>query len=123
MRKARLSGFHRTSIWNDASPGLAEAAVHRPTVSTFVPKSYFDEAFYSNAVAAVVSGMSTLLRNTGPKVFPSVAPQSWDAEVSVFDVLALVLQDDNLAAASTGVLASESPLGLVLEKKGDKIRK
>ena len=67
--------------------------------------------------------MSTLLRNTGPKMFPSVAPQSWDAEVSVFDILALVLRDESLAAASTGVLASESPLALVLETIGDTIRK
>ena len=92
-------------------------------MSALVPRSYFDEAFYSNAVAAVVSGVSTLLRNTSPKVFPSTAPQSWDAEVSVFDVLALMLQDESLAAPSTGVLESESPLALVLKTKGDTIRK
>lgn len=103
--------------------GLAQSAVHRPTVSALVPGSYFNEAFYSNAVAAVVSGVSTLLHTAGPKTFPSGAPQSWDADVSVFDVLALVLQDESLAAASTGVLASESPLALVLQTKGDAIRK
>jgi len=103
--------------------GLAQAAVHQPTMSALIPKSYFDEAFYSNAVAAVVSGMSTLLRNTGPRLFPSVAPKSRDAEVSVFDVLALVLRDESLDAASTGVLTSGSPLALVLKTKGDTIRK
>jgi len=105
-------------------PGLAQVAVHKPTVSSaLVPKSYFDEAFYSSAVAAVVSGMSTLLRNTGPKMFPSVAPKSRDAEVSVFDVLALVLRDESLDAASTGVLASGSPLNFILKGRGDEIRK
>ena len=92
-------------------------------MSVLIPRPYFEEAFYSNAVAAVVSGVSTLLRNTGPKVLPSAAPQSWDAEVSVFDVLALMLQDESLAVPSTGVLELGSPLALVLKTKGDTIRK
>ena len=92
-------------------------------MSALVPRSYFDETFYSNAIAAVVSGVSTLLRDTNPKMFHSVVPHSRDAEVSVFDVLALVLRDESLAASSTGVFESESPLAWVLEKKGDTIRK
>ena len=92
-------------------------------MSAFVPRSYFDEAPYSNAIAAVVSGVSALLRSTGPNTFPSVAPRSRDAEVSVFDVLALMLQDESLAAASTGVLASESPIPFVMKTKGDTIKK
>jgi len=92
-------------------------------VSTLVPGSYFDETFYSNAVAAVVSGVSTLLHNTAPKTFRSVAPQSRDAEVSAFDVLALMLQDESLDPTSTGALASESPLALVLKTQGNTLRK
>lgn len=92
-------------------------------MAPFVPKSYFDEAFYSEAVAAVVSGVSALLRNTAPKMFPPITQQSRDAEVSTFDVLALVLQDESLAATSTGVLGAESPLSSVLETRGDTIRK
>ena len=92
-------------------------------MSALVPRSYFDESFHSSAIAAVVSGVSALLRDTGPKTFPSVTPQSRDVEVSVFDVLALMLQDESLAPASTGVLASESPRALVLQTKGDAIRK
>ena len=92
-------------------------------MAPLVPRSYLDEAFYSNAVAAIVSGVSTLLGSTAPKILPRVAPQSRDAEVSVFDVLALVLQDESLAATSTGVLEAESSLSLVLKTKGDTIRK
>ena len=92
-------------------------------MASLVPESYLDEALYSDAVAAVVSGISTLLPNTGPKMFPEIAPQSRDAEVSVFDVLALVLQDESLAATSTGGLNAQSALPLVLEAKGDTIRK
>jgi len=92
-------------------------------VSTLVPRSYFDEAFRSNAVAAVVSGVSTLLHNAAPKTFPSVVPESRDAEVSVFDVLALVLQDESLAAGSTGVLDSQATFASVMKTKGDTIRK
>ena len=92
-------------------------------MSALVPRSYFDEAFHSSAVAAVVSGVSTLLHNTAPKTFPAVMPESRDVEVSVFDVLALVLQDESLTAASTGVLEAESSFALVLKTSGDKIRK
>ena len=92
-------------------------------MSALVPRSYFDEAFHSNAVSAVVSGVSTLLHNAAPKTFPSAMPESRDAEVSVFDVLALVLQDESLTAASTGVLEAESSFALVLKTKGDTIRK
>ena len=92
-------------------------------MSTLVPRSYFDEAFHSNAVAAVVSGVSTLLHNAAPKTFPSVMPGSRDAEVSVFDVLALALQDESLAAASTGALESQAFFASVLKTKGDTIRK
>ena len=92
-------------------------------MSNFVPKSYFEEAFHSNAVAAVVSGVSTLLHNAAPKTFPSVASESRGAEVSVFDILALVLQDENLAVTSTGVLDSQTSFALVLKTKGDTIRK
>jgi hypothetical protein len=67
--------------------------------------------------------MSTLLHNTGPKMFPSVVPQPRDTEVSVFDVLALVLRDETLAAASTGVLTSEFPVALIFRTKGETIRK
>jgi len=102
--------------------GLAQSAVHRPNVSALIPRSYFDEAFYSNAVAAVVSGVSTLLHNATPNTFRSVPPQPRDTEVSVFDVLALVLQDDSLAAAPAGGEASDS-LASVLRTKGDTIRK
>ena len=70
LRKACLSGFHRTSIWNDHISGLAQATVDQPIVSTLVPRLYFDKAFYYNVVAAVVNTMSTLLRNTGPKNEP-----------------------------------------------------
>lgn len=90
-------------------------------MSALIPRSYFDEAFYSNAVSAVVSGVSTLLRNTAPKTFASAAPQSRDSEISVLDILALVLKDESLAAASTGVSESESPHSL--ETKSDTIRR
>ena len=50
--------------------GLAQATVDQPIVSTLVPRSYFDDAFYYSVVAAVVSRISTLLRNTGPKDDP-----------------------------------------------------
>ena len=92
-------------------------------MSTLVPRSYLDEAFYSNAVAAVVSGVSTLLRNAAPKTFPSVMPESRGAEVSAFDVLALVLQDESLSDASAGVLDPQATFALVLKTKGDTIRK
>ena len=93
-------------------------------MSAFVPKSYFDEAFYSNAVSAVVSGVTDLLRNTAAKtLITTVEPQPRGPEVSVFDVLALVLKDETLAAASTGVSESESPLASILKTKADKIRK
>ena len=91
-------------------------------MSVLVPKSYFDEAFYSNAVAAVVSGVSTLLDNATRKTFPSAPPQSRDAEVSVFDVLALVLQDESLASASTAEV-TEPLVASLLKTKGDTIRK
>lgn len=91
-------------------------------MSVLVPKSYFDEAFYSNAVAAVVSGVSTLLNNATRKTFPSAPPQSRDAEVSVFDVLALVLQDESLASASTAEV-TEPLVASLLKTKGDTIRK
>ena len=91
-------------------------------MSVLVPKSYFDEAFYSNAVAAVVSGVSTLLNNATRKTFPSAPPQSRDAEVSVFDVLALVLQDESLASASTAEV-TEPLVASLLKTKGDMIRK
>ena len=91
-------------------------------MSVLVPKSYFDEAFYSNAVAAVVSGVSTLLNNTTRKTFPSAPPESRDAEVSVFDVLALVLQDESLASASTAEV-TEPLVASLLKTKGDTIRK
>ena len=92
-------------------------------MSVLVPKSYFDEAFYSNAVAAVVSGVSTLLNNATRKTFPSAPPQSRDAEVSVFDVFALILQDENLYSASTTIHVTESLVTLLLKSKGDTIRK
>ena len=91
-------------------------------MSVLVPKSYFDEAFYSNAVAAVVSGVSTLLNNATRKTFPSAPPQSRDAEVSVFDVLALVLQDESLASASPAEV-TEPLVASLLKTKGDMIRK
>ena len=91
-------------------------------MSVLVPKSYFDEAFYSNAVAAVVSGVSTLLNNATRKTFPSAPPQSRDAEVSVLDVLALVLQDESLASASTAEV-TEPLVASLLKTKGDTIRK
>ena len=91
-------------------------------MSVLVPKSYFDEAFYSNAVTAVVSGVSTLLNNATRKTFPSAPPQSRDAEVSVFDVLALVLQDESLASASTAEV-TEPLVASLLKTKGDTIRK
>ena len=70
-----------------------------------------------------MGGVSALLRDTGPKVFPSVGPQSRDEEVSVFDVLALMLRDESLAPASTDVLESESPIASIFKTKGDTIRK
>ena len=78
LRKARLSEFRRMSIWNDASfqVSLKLQSTSQP-VSALVPGSYFDEAFYSGIVVVVMSGISTLLRNTRPEMFPSVAPQSW----------------------------------------------
>jgi hypothetical protein len=102
---------------------LAQSAVHRPTVSALVPKSYFDERHQSNGISAVVNGASTLLRNTTPKTFASAAPQSWDSEVSVFDVLAFVIKDESLAAASTGALESEDPFSMVVKTKADTILK
>lgn len=72
------------SIRNDASfqVSLKLQSTSQP-VSTLAPRSYFYEAFYSGVAAVVMSGMSTLLRNTRLEMFPSVAPQSWDTEVSV----------------------------------------
>lgn len=93
-------------------------------MSAFVPKPYFDEALYSNAVSAVVSGVGNLLRTTAPKTLDTaLEPQSRDSEVSVFDVLALVLKDESLAAASTGVSELELPLTSIMKTKADKIRK
>ena len=92
-------------------------------MSTLVPRSYFHKPFYSDAVAAVVRGVSTLLRNIVPKIFPSVVPQPRDAEVSVFDVLAIMLQDESLASAPIGTPVTEALLASVLETKGDTIRK
>jgi hypothetical protein len=92
-------------------------------MSALIPKSYFDEAFYSNAVSSVVSGISTLWRNTSPKTFAPTVSQSRDSEVSVFDVLALMLKDESLAGTSTGVFESETPVLLVLKTNSDTIRR
>lgn len=89
---------------------------------TLVPRSYFDEHFHSKAAAAAVNGVSTLLRIIAPKVVPSAAPQFRDV-VSVFDVLALMLQDKSLASASTDTPVTESLLASILKTKGDVIRK
>ena len=102
---------------------LAQSAVHQPNVSALIPRSYFDEASYSNAISAVVSGVSSLLRNTAPKTFALDTPQTRDSEVSVFDILALVLRDESLAPGSTGVLESDTALSLVMKTKADVIRK
>ena len=104
-------------------PALAQSAVHRPTVSALIPRSYLDEAFYSNAVFAVISGVSTLLRDATPKTFAPAVPRSRDSEVSAFDVLALVLKDENLAATSTGASESEPSLPLVLKTVSGTIRR
>lgn len=92
-------------------------------MSALVPRSYFDQAFYSNAVSAVVSGVSALLRSTAPNTFTSTTLLSRHSEVSAFDVLALVLKDESLAATSTGVLESNTPHPLVMKTKSDTIRK
>jgi hypothetical protein len=92
-------------------------------VSALVPKSYFDETFYSNVISTVVSGVSTLLRKTSPKDFISAVPQTRESEVSVFDVMALVLKDESLAATSTDVLEAELSIALVLKTRAETIRK
>lgn len=92
-------------------------------MSALIPKSYFDEASYSNAVSAVVGGVSTLLQDTTPKTFASTTSESRDHEVSAFDVLALVLKDESLAPASTGVSESDSPFSVVMKTRADAIRK
>ena len=92
-------------------------------MSTLIPRSYFHKPFYSDAIAAVVRRVSALLRNAAPRIFPSVAPQSRDVEVSVFDVLALMLQDKSLGSASTSTPVTEAHLASVLEANGDAIRK
>ena len=102
---------------------LAQSAVHQPTMAALIPKSYFDEASYSNAVTAVVSGVSALLHTTAPKTFAPITQRSRDSEVSVFDVLALVLKDESLSATSLGGLESDSPRSLVLKTRADAIRK
>ena len=92
-------------------------------MSSLLPNPYFHKPFYSDAIATVVSRVSTLFRSPAPKVFPSAPPQSRDAEVSVFDVFALILQDENLYSASTTIHVTESLVTLLLKSKGDTIRK
>ena len=91
-------------------------------MSSLLPNPYFHKPFYSDAIATVVSRVSTLFRSPAPKVFPSAPPRSRDAEVSVFDVLALVLQDESLASASTAEV-TEPLVASLLKTKGDTIRK
>lgn len=88
-------------------------------MSNVIPRSYFDQAFYSNTVSAIVNGVSTLLHNTAPKTFASATPRSRDSEVSVFDIMALVLKDESLDVTSM----SEPSLPLILKTKSETIRR
>lgn len=92
-------------------------------MSALIPKSYFDEAFYSNAVSSFVSEISTLLRNAVKKTLVPPTPQSRNSEVSVFDVLALMLKDESLAGTSTGVFESDAPIMLASKTKSDAVRR